>query len=42
MSMRPAHLERPFHQRHDEIIRWYEHWLTGQDTGIMNEPPVRC
>ena len=37
----PAHLERPFHQHHDEIIRWYDHWLKGQDTGIMDEPPVR-
>ena len=37
----PAHLERPFHQYHDEIIRWYDHWLKGQDTGIMDEPPVR-
>jgi uncharacterized protein len=37
----PAHLERPFHQYHDEIIRWYDHWLKGVDTGIMNEPPVR-
>ena len=36
----PAHLERPFHQYHDEIIRWYDHWLKGQDTGIMDEPPV--
>ena len=37
----PAHLERPFHQYHDEIIRWYDHWLKGVDTGIMTEPPVR-
>src|SRR6266404_2802822 len=37
----PAHLERPFHQHHDEIIRWYDHWLKGDATGIMNEPPVR-
>jgi hypothetical protein len=37
----PAHLERPFHDYHDEIIRWYDHWLKGIDTGIMNEPPVR-
>jgi predicted acyl esterase len=37
----PAHLERPFHQYHDEIIRWYDHWLKGHDTGIMDEPPVR-
>ena len=37
----PAHLERPFHSYHDEIIRWYDHWLKGIDTGIMDEPPVR-
>src|SRR5262249_2472059 len=37
----PAHLERPFHQLHDEIIRWYDHWLKGIDNGIMHEEPVR-
>ena len=37
----PAHLERPFHQLHDEIIRWYDHWLKGKNTGLMDEPPVR-
>lgn len=37
----PAHLERPFHQLHDEIIRWYDYWLKGKDTGIVDEPPVR-
>ncbi|HEX4157407.1 MAG TPA: CocE/NonD family hydrolase [Rhizomicrobium sp.] len=37
----PAHLERPFSEYHDEIIRWYDHWLKGIDTGIMAEPPVR-
>jgi len=37
----PAHLERPFHQYHDEILRWYDHWLKGIDTGIMDEPRVR-
>ena len=37
----PAHLERPFHQYHDEIIRWYDHWLKGVDNGVMDEPPVR-
>jgi predicted acyl esterase len=37
----PAHLERPFHQLHDEIIRWYDYWLKGIDTGIMKDPPVR-
>ena len=37
----PAHLERPFHSFHDEILRWYDHWLKGIDTGIMDEPPVK-
>ncbi len=37
----PAHSERPFHDWHDEIIRWYDYWLKGIDTGIMDEPPVR-
>ena len=37
----PAHLERPFHSLHGEILRWYDHWLKNIDTGIMDEPAVR-
>jgi predicted acyl esterase len=37
----PAHLERPFHTLHSEILRWHDYWLKGIDTGVMNEPPVR-
>ena len=37
----PAHLERPFHGLHSEILRWYDHWLKGIDTGILDEAPVR-
>ncbi len=37
----PAHLERPFHTFHGEVLRWHDHWLKGIDTGIMNDPPVR-
>ena len=37
----PAHLERPFHSFHNEILRWHDHWLKGLDTGIMNESPVK-
>ena len=37
----PAHLERPFHSFHQEILKWYDHWLKGIDTGIMREPPVK-
>ena len=38
----PAHLQRPFHSFHDEILRWYDHWLKGEDTGVMDEPPVKA
>ncbi|MEK9280930.1 MULTISPECIES: CocE/NonD family hydrolase [unclassified Bradyrhizobium] len=37
----PAHVERPFHSYHDEIIRWFDHWLKGKQTGIMDEPAVK-
>jgi len=37
----PVFLERPFHQYHEEIIRWNDHWLKGIDTGIMDEPPIK-
>jgi len=39
----PAHQERPFHQieLHNEMMKWYDYWLKGIDTGIMDEPPVR-
>ncbi|HZU06908.1 MAG TPA: CocE/NonD family hydrolase [Chloroflexota bacterium] len=26
---------------HLELLRWYDYWLKGIDTGIMDEPPVR-
>lgn len=32
--------ERPWHENHDLILRWYDHWLKGIDTGIMDEPPI--
>jgi uncharacterized protein len=25
----------------DEILRWYDHWLKGKKTGILDEPPVK-
>ena len=37
----PAHAERPFHEWHDEIIRWYDHWLKGIDNGVDKDPAVR-
>lgn len=41
LLMGPAHLERPFHTLHAEILRWYDHWLKGIDSGITREAPVR-
>ena len=37
----PAHVERPYHTFHKEVLRWHDHWLKGLDTGIMDEAPVR-
>jgi predicted acyl esterase len=37
----PAHLERPFHSFHREMLKWFDQWLRGIDTGIMREPPVK-
>ncbi len=33
--------QRPWHENHDHVLRWYDHWLKGIDTGIMEEPPIR-
>ena len=37
----PAHLDRPVKAFHNEMLRWYDQWLKGIDTAILNEPPVR-
>src|SRR5579864_8181200 len=37
----PAHLERPYHSFHNEVLRWHDFWLKHLNTGIMDEPPVR-
>lgn len=36
----PPMQERPFHQFHEEMFRWYDHWLKGIDTGILDEPSI--
>jgi uncharacterized protein len=43
MELQPAPpmQERPFHEFHDLMIRWYDYWLKGIDTGIMDEPPIK-
>jgi uncharacterized protein len=37
----PSHAERPWWEMHDEILRWYDYWLKGKETGILQDPPVK-
>ena len=37
----PAHLQRPWISFHDEVLRWFDYWLKGIDTGIKDEPRVK-
>lgn len=31
----------PLRVYNEELLRWYDHWLKGLDTGITDEPPVK-
>ncbi len=33
--------ERPWREDIETILRWHDHWLKGNDTGIMDEPPIK-
>ena len=37
----PGDESRPFASYHDETVRWYDYWLRGIDTGVMDEPPIK-
>ncbi len=37
----PGPEERPWREDLDLLMRWYDHWLKGNDTGIMDEPPIK-
>lgn len=41
LVIRPTVPERPFHEFHDELLRWYDYWLKGIDNHVMEEPPIR-
>ncbi len=41
-SARGVYLDRPVYQFQDESLRWFDYWLKDIDTGVMNDPPVRC
>ncbi|MFC1862708.1 CocE/NonD family hydrolase [Thermodesulfobacteriota bacterium] len=36
----PYYLDRPVYQYHYESLRWFDYWLKGIDTGIMDESPI--
>lgn len=39
---KPTVEDRPLNiEFNKEVIRWFDHWLKGKNTGIMNEPPVQ-
>jgi len=37
----PVYLDRPVYQLQFESLRWFDYWLKGIETGIMDVPPVR-
>lgn len=36
----PVYLDRPFYQYQSESLRWFDHWLKANNTGLLDEPPV--
>jgi predicted acyl esterase len=34
-------LELPYRSMNEECLRWYDLWLKGVDTGMMEEPPIK-
>lgn len=36
----PIYLDRPIYQYAFESLRWFDHWLKGNDTGILDEAPI--
>lgn len=37
----PGSLTWPWEGLHYEVLAWYDHWLKGRDTRIMEGPPIR-
>jgi predicted acyl esterase len=31
---------RPFTEHHDLLVRWFDHWLKDNDTGMLDEEPI--
>jgi len=36
-----SELELPYRSMNEECLRWYDLWLKGVDTGMMEEPPIK-
>ena len=34
-------MELPYRFMNEEMLRWYDHWMKGIDTGITEEPPMK-
>ncbi|MBI4295803.1 MAG: CocE/NonD family hydrolase [Chloroflexi bacterium] len=41
LMVAPGTIDRPWRTQHEEMIRWFDYWLKGIDTGIMKEPPIK-
>jgi len=41
MFFPPSYTDRPYYQIAWEQLRWFDQWLKGIDTGIMEEPAVK-
>jgi len=37
----PAGFSWPWESLHYEVLAWYDRWLKGRETGIMDGPPIR-
>jgi predicted acyl esterase len=37
----PLYLDRPLYQLQYESLRWFDYWLKGIDTGIVEEAPIK-
>ena len=37
----PLSPDRPQTQFFDEVVRWFDYWIKGLDTGIADEPPLK-
>jgi predicted acyl esterase len=37
----PVYLDRPVYQYQYDQLRWFDHWLKDNDTGILDESPVQ-